>query len=141
MAKAENALLGKFLAELRRRHPEDGQVLKLSDGMTKGVPDFELTANGKTSWGEAKYTEIPGIISLKGSKLQLLTMQVKARYGLAAYLIWELNALDGSKSVSIVDPLRIRVASNKGCYPTMMGVEGWDPRLIVGMWEERWGQR
>ena len=82
----EHTLLKGFLERLRRE--TIGVVLRHSDDVTSGIPDFSFTFLGYTYWVEAK-TSMRG--KVKTTELQRLTMERLGSKGRAVWLIWELK--------------------------------------------------
>lgn len=78
-------------------------VLRHSDDVTSGIPDFSVTFARRTYWIEAK-TAVRG--KIKTTELQRMTMLRLGSHGHAFWLVWELtnNTLTG---VALVNPAHV----------------------------------
>jgi hypothetical protein len=116
----EGDIKAKLVKKLRDETPFT--VVRHEDKSTAGLPDIEVTGNGRTTWWEVKYGRPDSPWKTKG--IQHLHMLKLAARGFARYILFD-DTGTGLKLVAIAHPRTIgktRKADRK---------ETWDGAIDV----------
>lgn len=114
----ENSLIKPLLEQVRQRIEPNGVVLRMSDMVTHGIPDFTTTQSQSTIWWEVKWAT-PRI---KSPGIQQLTARRLAKYGRCWFIVYQ-KIVGVGFFTGIVHPNAIKEDGTFDWYHHVAGID------------------
>ncbi len=120
----ENTLIKPLLTQVRAEIEPDGVVLRISDMVTHGIPDFVTVKKTRTVWWEVKFAT-PRI---KSPGIQQLTARRLARHGLCWFIVYQVDRNGENPRTGLVHPANIH---EDGTFTWYAVIDGINHQFII----------